>query len=64
MKYILLISIFLVGCGERDKKIVVDCERKEVLQFEFTFGDSYIVKTLPNLVVDSNCQVKFQKESK
>lgn len=65
MKYLLLLSIFLVGCGDKsyDKQMVVDCERKRVIQFEHNVGDTYFIKTLP-MIVDSNCQVKIQSEGK
>lgn len=65
MKYILILSMFLVGCGDdsHNKEIVVDCERNQVLQFEHNIGDTYFIKVLP-LTVDSNCQVKIQTEGK
>lgn len=65
MKYLLLISIFLVGCGDNsyDKQIVVDCQRKQVIQLEHNVGATYFIKTLP-MTVDSNCQVKIQSEGK
>lgn len=65
MKYLLLLSVFLVGCDDNsfDKQIVVDCQRKQVIQFDNGPGAAYFIKKLP-MTVDSNCQVKVQTEGK
>lgn len=66
MKYILILSMFLVGCSttgnKYDGRVIVDCKKKEVVQLNFNVGDTYFIKILP-LTVDSSCNIKEDVET-